>query len=149
MRLRASTALVLVCASLAWLGWVRQRADTDQQLAALRLEIASLNSASAAVRAREQSIRESNAPITVAAELKVGGTSAKAVQHKLEPLALAQPRARKPPKATEDVALTEPGSAQDPEQQAAIATGQRGECSSHPVVFWHYPKTGMWQNPVL
>ena len=144
MRLRASTALVLVCMSLAWLGWVRQRAaGADQQLASLRLEISSLNSASAAATAYEQSHSANDASIAPAAELKVSATNAQPVHDNLEPPARPQPQPRKPQPFSEDSALARQDSAQDPGQQAAFATGQRGECSSHPVVFWHYPKTGM------
>jgi hypothetical protein len=148
MRLRSSTAIVLVCVSLGWLGWVRQQAaGTDQKLAALRLEIASLNSAAAADAAREQSIRQTDASIMLPVELKPSAASTKPVQDHAEPLD-RQPQARKSVPLTEGVAA-EPGRAQVPEQRAAIWTGQRGECSSHPVVFWHYPKTGTWKTLVL
>lgn len=139
MRKRSSSALVLACISFGWLAWVRQRADgADQTLAALRLEIASLTSAS------EHRVNATDRPkVALAAELKVGAIAAPA-QNVPDPTARTQPQVTVPEPSPQTIfPLANAGSTQAFGQQAAVATGRRGECTSHPVVFWHYPKTGM------
>lgn len=138
MRKRSSSALVLACISFGWLAWVRQRADgADETLAALQLEVATLNAAP------DHHVGATDRPLALAAELQVGVSALPEGFPK--PLAPSQPQVPVPALAPAQTVIPRSNAdgTQDLGQQAAVATGQRGECASHPVVFWHYPKTGL------
>ena len=132
MRLRGTAALALVCISLGWFVFVRQRAaGVEQKLATLRMEIDSINDASLALAANRV------------------GASATVGQGGIEPEVARPGQAQNTPVLSHANDLMVADSAHYVGLGAGIATGRRGECSSHPVVFWHYPKTGPYTPSIL
>lgn len=140
MRFRGLAALALALAPLGWLIMVRQRAvRLDANRAVLRQQINALSDERAvplgAVELAASSTPDALEPLAVSVPSNAGNyetASAPPAQDLLAPLAGSKPQ------------VLSPSGTRTPGWEAAVATGTRGECSSHPVVFWHYPKTGSY-----
>ena len=155
IRLRGSAVAVLLFLCVGWLGWSRQHAAaSDAMIAALQSEVGRAQATLAKAEASRQGVARPRADAPPAAAAPVqrpaqGRSSSSdglleripsADAAAVEPAALAHERPVVEPRA---VPASVVGTAvEDPGPLAGTAVGDRGECAAHPVVLWHYPKTG-------